>query len=148
MKTSEHDKVYFIQKDLVIGEAMTRQIFKPERTWFLDIGSEYYILTYKPSIARVTLCYSAGKTKKYWHGRGSSSSSWATTCLIVCPHTTTTTQHHPQEFCAAMHIKTPLDNAVYFSSLWSDLSMWGHFLIVLNLRNPNLRSEHKNFVQQ
>ena len=28
-----------------------------------------------------------------------------------------------QEFCAAMHIKTPLDNALYLSSLSSDLSM-------------------------
>ena len=28
----------------------------------------------------------------------------------------------------------------FLSSLWSDLSMWGHFLIVLNLRNQNLRS--------
>ena len=53
-----------------------------------------------------------------------------------------------QEFHVAMHIKTPLDNALYLSSLWSDLSMWGHFLIVLNLRNPNLRSAHKNFVRQ
>ena len=30
----------------------------------------------------------------------------------------------------------------------SDLSMWGHFLIVLNLRNPNLRSAHMNFTRQ
>ena len=37
---------------------------------------------------------------------------------------------------------------LFLSSLWSDLSMWGHFLIVLNLRNPNLRPAHKNFVQQ
>ena len=29
--------------------------------------------------------------------------------------------------------------AVLFSSLWSDQSMWGQFLIVLNLRNLNLR---------
>ena len=28
-----------------------------------------------------------------------------------------------KEFCAAMHIKTPLDNALYLSSLWSDLSL-------------------------
>ena len=28
-----------------------------------------------------------------------------------------------QEFYVAMHIKTPLDNALYLSSLWSDLSM-------------------------
>ena len=46
-----------------------------------------------------------------------------------------------KEFCAAMHIKTPLDNALYLSSLWSDLSMLGHFLIVLNLGNPNLRTK-------
>ena len=29
---------------------------------------------------------------------------------------------------------------LFLSPLWSDLSMWGHFLIVLNLRNPNLIS--------
>ena len=29
---------------------------------------------------------------------------------------------------------------LFLSSLWSDLSMWWHFLIVLNLRNPNLWS--------
>ena len=39
-----------------------------------------------------------------------------------------------------MRIKTHLDNTLYLSSLWSDLSKWGHFFIVLNLRNPNLRS--------
>ena len=44
------------------------------------------------------------------------------------------------EFYAAMRIKALLDNTLYFSSLWSDLSNWGHFFKVLNLRNPNLRS--------
>ena len=29
---------------------------------------------------------------------------------------------------------------LFLSSLWSDLSMWGHFLIVLNLRKLNLIS--------
>ena len=39
------------------------------------------------------------------------------------------------------HLATHLNLTLLFlSSLWSDLSMWGHFLIVLNLRNPNLRS--------
>ena len=52
------------------------------------------------------------------------------------------------EFWAAMHIKTLLGNALYLSSLGSNLSMWGHFLTVLNLRNPNLRPAHKNFVWQ
>ena len=28
-----------------------------------------------------------------------------------------------QEFYTAMHIKTPLDNALYLSSFWSDLRM-------------------------
>ena len=65
----------------------------------------------------------------YWQGRRSSSSSWATTCLSVWPHTTT-------------HINLTY---LFLSSLWSDLSMWGHFLIVLNLGNPNLRSAHKNY---
>ena len=39
--------------------------------------------------------------------------------------------------CALLTILCPL---LFLSSLWSNLSMWGHFLIVLNLRNPNLRS--------
>ena len=43
--------------------------------------------------------------------------------------------------CALRPILCPL---LFLSSLWSNLSMWGHFLIhfliVLNLRNPNLRS--------
>ena len=39
-----------------------------------------------------------------------------------------------------MRIKTHLDNTLYLSSLWSDLSKWGHFFKVLNLRKPNLRS--------
>ena len=39
-----------------------------------------------------------------------------------------------------MRIKTHLDNTLYLSSLWSDLSKWGHYFIVLNLRKPNLRS--------
>ena len=47
--------------------------------------------------------------------------------------------------CALRPILCPL---LFLSSLWSNLSMWGHFLIVLNLRNPNLRSacakEHGN----
>ena len=39
------------------------------------------------------------------------------------------------------HLATHLNLTLLFlSSLWSDLSMWGHFLIVLNLRNPNLIS--------
>ena len=33
---------------------------------------------------------------------------------------------------------------LFLSSLWSYLSMWGHFLIVLNLRNPYLMSAHRN----
>ena len=39
-----------------------------------------------------------------------------------------------------MRIKTHLDSTLYLSSLWSDLSKWGHYFIVLNLRKPNLRS--------
>ena len=39
-----------------------------------------------------------------------------------------------------MRIKTHLENTLYLSSLWSDLSKWGHYFIVLNLRKPNLRS--------
>ena len=39
-----------------------------------------------------------------------------------------------------MRIMTHLDNTLYLSSLWSDLSKWGHYFIVLNLRKPNLRS--------
>ena len=34
----------------------------------------------------------------------------------------------PNEFYAAMRIMTHLDNTHYLSSLWSDLSKWGHFL--------------------
>ena len=45
-----------------------------------------------------------------------------------------------QEFHAAMHIKTPFDNAPYLSSLGSNLSMWGRYF---NLRNTNLRSALK-----
>ena len=45
-----------------------------------------------------------------------------------------------RKFYAATRIKTHLDNTLYLSSLWSDLSKWGHFLIVLNLRKSNLRS--------
>ena len=46
-------------------------------------------------------------------------------CLSVWLHTTT---HHPNL------------TKLFLSSLWSDLSMWGQFLIVLNFRNKNLRS--------
>ena len=35
-----------------------------------------------------------------------------------------------QEFYVAMHIKTLLDNALYLSSLLSNLSMWGYILVV------------------
>ena len=51
------------------------------------------------------------------------------TLSLQSPHTTT-------------HLNFTL---LFLSSLWSDLSMWGHFLIVLNLRNLNLRSLH-NFM--
>ena len=37
------------------------------------------------------------------------------------------------------HLPSHLNFTLLFlSSLWSDLRMWGPFLIVLNLRNPNL----------
>ena len=39
-----------------------------------------------------------------------------------------------------LHPPTTNFTKLFLSSLWSDLSMWGHFLIVLNLRNQNLRS--------
>ena len=45
--------------------------------------------------------------------------------------------HKRMQQCALRPILCPL---LFLSSLWSNLSMWGHFLIVLNLRNPNLRS--------
>ena len=41
------------------------------------------------------------------------------------------------KFSKTHHINFAL---LFLSSLWSDLSVWGHYLIVLNLRNPNLRS--------
>ena len=36
----------------------------------------------------------------------------------------------PKEFYVAMHIKTPFDNALYLSSLSSNLNMGGYFLVV------------------
>ena len=78
-----------------------------------------------------------------WQGRRSKSTAQlccATTCSSVWPHTTTTTTHHHHH-----HINSTW---LFLSPLWSDLSMWGHFFIVLNLSNPNLRSAHKNFMRQ
>ena len=46
------------------------------------------------------------------------------------------------------HHHQPPQQKLFLSSLWLDLSMWGHFLIVLNLRYPNMRSAHMIFMQQ
>ena len=48
---------------------------------------------------------------------------------------------HVQTVTAIIHTNIHINFTLLFlSSLWSDLIMWGHFLTVLNLRNPNLIS--------
>ena len=42
---------------------------------------------------------------------------------------------------------THFDIALYLSSLWSDLSMWGQFLILLNPSNLNLMPVQMNNMQ-
>ena len=69
-------------------------------------------------------CLRAVKVKICWQARKSSS------CSRCLPSTPTTQPPHK----------------LYFTFLWSDLSMWGHFLTLL--RNLNLRSVHMNFTRQ
>ena len=41
------------------------------------------------------------------------------------------------EFYTAIYIKTHLDDKIYLSSRWTNRSLWGHFLILLNLKYFN-----------
>ena len=45
------------------------------------------------------------------------------------------------EFYAATRIKTHLDNTLYLSSLWSDLSKWGHFFYCTESQVKEVKSE-------
>ena len=51
-------------------------------------------------------------------------------------------------FCSAQQEPELLWSLLFLSSLWPDLSIWGHFLRELNLRNLNLRAAHIDFSRQ
>ena len=62
--------------------------------------------------------------------------------LIVTQSQESKSEVCAQEFCEAMHIRTPLDNALYLSSLLSHLSQSELFFGSISKTNKTLVDDH------